>query len=107
MGRAEAVLGRGHVYDPLVDPRVRLVGAEVLRPSVLRTTWTDGAVRDLDLSSRMKGSAFRKMLAIPEVFRDFEIEEGGHGIRWINGIDFCADAMRIWADEQLAERKET
>ena len=103
MGRAEPALDRGSVYNPAKDPRVRLVGAEVLRPNVLRTTWTDGAVRDVDLASRMRGSAFAKMLAIPEVFRDFEVEEGGHGIRWINGIDFCADAVRIWADEQLAE----
>ena len=102
MGRADPTLDRGHVYDPTRDPRVRLVGAEVLRANVLRTTWTDGAVRDVDLSPRMEGSAFARMLAIPEVFRDFEVEEGGHGIRWINGIDFCADAVRTWADEQLA-----
>ena len=105
MGRAEPVMGRERIYDPLTHPRVRLLGAEVLRPNVLRTTWTDGAVRNVDLSDRMKGSAFLKMLAIPEVFRDFEVDEGGHGIRWINGVDFCADAMRIWGDEQLTGRE--
>lgn len=104
MGRVEPALGGGKVYDPEHDPRVRLTGAEVLRPGVLRTGWTDGAVRELDLTPRMRGSAFKRMLSIPEVFRDFEVERGGHGIRWINGIDFCADAMRIWADEQLLVR---
>ena len=101
MGRVESSVGRDRVYDPSTDPRVRLLGVEVLRANVLRTSWTDGAVRDVDLSARMKESAFLKMLAIPEVFRDFEVEEGGHGIRWVNGVDFCADAIRIWGDEQL------
>ena len=72
----------------------------MLRDRVLRVTWSDGVTRDVDFSHLGSKPATWRLTLVPEVFRDFEIEEGGHGIRWIHGFDQCADALRILADKQ-------
>ncbi|MEM7644335.1 MAG: DUF2442 domain-containing protein [Pseudomonadota bacterium] len=74
--------------------------ASVFSDGVLRVTWSDGVTRDVDFSHLDAERASWRLTLVPEVFRDFEIEEGGHGIRWINGFDQCADALRILADQQ-------
>ena len=88
------------VYDPETDPRVRLRAAAVVGDGLLRVTWSDDVTRDVDFSFLRDGKGLRHLTLVPEVFRDFEIEDGGHGIRWIHGFDQCADALRILADKQ-------
>ena len=93
-------------YDPVRDPVVHLVAAERLDVPWLRLTWDDGEMRDVDLSPWLTGSALLQMVAAPEVFRDFEIVHDGGGIAWVNGVDFCAQALRQLADRQLVDRME-
>ena len=75
---------------------------ETLDPGFLRVTWQDGASFDLDLLDWLTGSPMLEMLQIPEVFRDVTIEDGGWGLVWVNGVDFCSDALRLRAEEQNA-----
>ena len=71
----------------------------VAAPGVLRLTWNDGVTRDVDVSASPQRHPLLKMLNIPEVFRDVEAINNGGGIGWLNGADFCAQALRIRSDE--------
>ena len=96
------------LYDPRRDPMVFVTAAEVCGPTALRVTWTDGETREVDLAPWMTRHVVLEMLRIPEVFRDVAVIEGGSGVAWPNGADFCAQALRELADGQrAARRKET
>ena len=81
-------------------PNVKITGVSVQGAGVLRLTWDDGVVRDLDVSDMLTRHPLLKMLNIPEVFRDVEVINWGGGIGWPNGADFCAQALRMRSDEQ-------
>jgi hypothetical protein len=67
----------------------------------LRLTWDDGVTREVDVSAWLTHHPLLQMLNVPEVFRDVGLVEGGSGIAWANGADFCADALRLLSDEQV------
>ncbi|MGR3434778.1 MAG: DUF2442 domain-containing protein [Shimia sp.] len=104
MGRVEPDLEREAYVEGRPVPK--LAQAQSLRVGLLRLTWTDGVSRDVDVGHLFDHSrALARMLSIPEVWSDFEIEEGGHGLRWINGVDLCSDALRLRGDAQAAEKE--
>lgn len=72
----------------------------VQSPGVLRVTWDDGMTRNVDVSPMFSRHPVLAMLNIPEVFRDVSVVPGGGGVEWVNGADFSARSLRIWADEQ-------
>ena len=74
---------------------------EVRGSGFLRLTWDDGTKRDVDVTNWLVGRPLLEMLQVPEVFRDVSIVEGGGGLEWVNGVDFCADALRMRADSQF------
>jgi hypothetical protein len=41
---------------------------------------------------------------VPTTFETVEIVNKARALQWITGADFCADALRIMADEQLAAK---
>jgi hypothetical protein len=93
------------VYDPLTaGTLIRLVRIDVLRTPVLRVTFDDGAVRDVDFSPVIARSKWFHTLGVPTTFEDVEIVNNGRALQWVTGADFCADALRIMADEQLAAK---
>ncbi len=69
-------------------------------PGFLRLTWDDDVSRDVDITDWLKGRPLLELLQVPEVFRDVTIVEGGGGIEWANGVDFCAQALRLHSDAQ-------
>ena len=71
-----------------------------LEPGFLRLTWDDGVARDVDVSDWLTRHPTLEMLQSPEVFRDVSVVEGGGGIEWANGADFCAQSLRKKSDEQ-------
>lgn len=81
----------------------KLLSVKTPRPGVLDVVWSDGAHRRIDVTDRLKGHPLVQELKDPDLFRKVEIDEFGAGVAWPNGVDFCADAMRIWGDEQLTE----
>jgi hypothetical protein len=93
------------VYDPLTaGTLIRLVRIDVLRTPVLRVTFDDGAVRDVDFSPVIARSKWFHTLGVPTTFEDVEIVNNGRALQWVTGADFCADALRIMADEQLTAK---
>ena len=93
------------VYDPLTaGTLIRLVRIDVLNTPVLRVTFDDGAVRDVDFSPVIARSKWFHTLGVPTTFEDVEIVNNGRALQWVTGADFCADALRIMADEQLAAK---
>ena len=79
---------------------VSLTAVEPLEPGFVTLTWDDGVTREVDISDLMTGHAVLEMLQIPEIFRAVSLVEGGGGIEWENGADFCAQALRRHSDEQ-------
>jgi hypothetical protein len=93
------------IYDPLTaGTLIRLDRIDVLRTPVLRVTFDDGAVRDVDFSPVIARSKWFHTLGVPTTFEDVEIVNNGRALQWVTGADFCADALRIMADEQLAAK---
>ena len=94
------------IYDPYADPRLlRAVSVGVAGPGRLRVVFDDGAERVVDLSARMSASRWLRTLSEPATFETVEIINGGRAIQWITGADYCVDALRILADQQLAEQQ--
>lgn len=71
-----------------------------IEPGFLRLSWDDGVTRDVDVTDWLTRHPTLEMLQSVEVFRDVSIVEGGGGIEWVNGADFCAQALRLHSDEQ-------
>ncbi len=81
-------------------PNVKITAVKPRFPGHLTVVWDDGVSRDVDVSASLKGHALLDMLNIREVFDAFEVINGGSGIGWANGADFCAQALRMKADAQ-------
>lgn len=93
------------IYDPLTAKvQTRIIRADVVSTPVLRVMFDDGAVRDVDFSSVIAGSRWFHTLSVPTTFEDVEVIHNGRALQWVTGADYCADALRIMADEQLAAK---
>jgi hypothetical protein len=93
------------IYDPLAASAfIRLLRAEVVRTPVLRVTFDDGEVREVDFSPVIARSKWFRALDIPTTFEDFSIIHNGRALQWVTGADYCADALRVMGDEQLAAK---
>ena len=93
------------IYDPLTaQVQTRIVRIDVVSTPVLRVIFDDGAVRDVDFSSVIERSRWFRTLSVPTTFEDVEVIHNGRALQWVTGADYCADALRIMADQQLAEK---
>ena len=99
MGRVESIDGTDWVGTAQTP---KLSHAAPVETGQLSLAWTDGFEASIDLRSTLETSpsALVRSLLIPEVFIDFEVQDGGGAVRWINGVDFCADALRLEAETQ-------
>lgn len=83
----------------------KITSVRVERTGVLEIVWRDGAARFVDVSDKMRGHPLLVALRDPDLFAKAAVDEIGCGIAWPNGADFCADALRLWADEQENTRR--
>ncbi|MGB3553846.1 MAG: DUF2442 domain-containing protein [Jannaschia sp.] len=79
---------------------LRITSVVPLDPGFLSLTWNDGISREVDVSDWMTRHPVLEALRSPEIFRDVSVVDGGGGIEWANGADFCAQALRLKSDEQ-------
>jgi hypothetical protein len=94
------------IYDPLgAAQAIRISRIEVLTTPILRVTFDDGAVRDVDFSETITRSRWFHTLAVPTTFDSVEVVNDGRALQWITGADYCADALRILGDTQLAAKE--
>jgi very-short-patch-repair endonuclease len=82
----------------------RILNVTSVSSSVLCVTFDDGAAREVDFSDVISTSKWFRMLSVPTTFETVEVVNNGRALQWITGADFCADALRIMADEQLAAK---
>ena len=93
------------IYDPLASKEfLRIVRADVVRTPVLRVLFDDGVEREVDFSPVISRSRWFKTLDLPTTFETVDVIHNGRALQWITGADYCADALRILADEQLAAK---
>ena len=83
---------------------IRLTKAAPLSVGVLRLTWDDQETRDVDVAEWMQRPAHRAFMYDPNHFNQVSLVHWGGGIEWPCGLDFCAQALRMRADEQLAAK---
>ena len=96
------------IYDPLASKEfLRIVRADVVRTPVLRVLFDDGVEREVDFSPVIARSRWFKTLDLPTTFETVDVINNGRALQWITGADYCADALRILADEQLAAKGTT
>ena len=81
-------------------PDVRIQTVTPVLTGMLRISWDDGVTRDVDVSAWMRRHPLLEMLNDPDVFRDVSVVNNGGGVEWVNGADFCAQALRMLSDEQ-------
>jgi hypothetical protein len=94
------------VYDPLSAKKlIRIVRTDLVSTPVLRVLFDDGVERVVDFSDLVATSKWFRMLSVPTTFETVEVVNNGRALQWITGVDFCADALRIMADEQLAAKE--
>ncbi len=96
----------GEIYDPLtakVQARIKTI--EVVTTPVLRVAFEDGELRDVDFSAVIARSKWFHTLSVPTTFEDVEIINNGRALQWVTGADYCADALRIMADQQLRDKE--
>ncbi|MEX1257410.1 MAG: DUF2442 domain-containing protein [Gemmatimonadota bacterium] len=68
----------------------------------VRLEFTDGAVKDADLSEELFGEVFEP-LRNPQLFREGKLNEGTGTIEWPNGADFAPEFLsRIGSDVEQA-----
>ena len=97
---------RVEIYDPFsAAEQVRIVSIDASRTPVLKVEFSDGARREVDFSDLVARSKWFRTLGIQTTFEDVEIIHGGRALQWVTGTDYCADALRILGDRQLAERE--
>ena len=87
----------------------RITHTEILAHPVVRLTFDDGFAGFVDFSNLIGKGPASLPLADPVFFKTMQIGERGRSLDWIgpdgNGIDFCADALRIKAEEALVQAR--
>jgi Protein of unknown function (DUF2442) len=93
------------IYDPYASQDfLRILRVDVVGTPVLRVTFDDGITRDVDFAPVIAKSRLFRTLSIPTTFETVEVIHNGRALQWITGADYCADALRILADQQLASK---
>jgi len=62
--------------------------------------WDDGHTAHVDLASVIARHKVLTAIADPAVFADVRLSDDGWSIEWPCGIDFGAQQLRRWADQQ-------
>ena len=82
---------------------------EVPRHPVLRLTYDDGFSGEVDFSDTIARGGLMTPLKDPALFAKAKIGEGGRSLGWVGAegddIDFCADALRFKAEEQVVRER--
>jgi hypothetical protein len=82
----------------------RLIATALAGELRLTLQWDDGRSGQVDLRGVVGARAVLRPLSDPEVFAGARISDDGWSLEWPGaGIDFGAQQLRRWADEQAGE----
>lgn len=71
----------------------RVVTVEVPRDFVLRVSFDDGLIREVDLQTRLWGPVFEPLLRDPALFRQVFVDHELGTVAWPNGADLDPDVL--------------
>jgi hypothetical protein len=87
----------------------KIVRATIPRYPVVRLIFDDGFAGEVDFAEMIAGGGVMTLLGDPAAFAQVKIGEGGRSLGWIdavgNDVDFCADALRFQAEEQVVRER--
>ena len=93
------------VYDPAATADfIHIVRVDLLSTPIIKVLFDDGAERTIDFSPVIARSKWFRTLDVPTTFETVEVINNGRALQWETGADYCADALRILGDEQLAAK---
>lgn len=96
------------IYDPMTAAKpIQILDIKVVETPVLEVCFDDGLTARIDFSDVIKRSRWFHTLSVPTTFADVEIVNNGRALQWITGADYCADALRILADEQAKTKRKS
>jgi hypothetical protein len=72
----------------------RILKAEAVGDSILRITFTNGDLRDYDITPLLTNRTFSP-LRQPAFFKSFTVESGGYAIVWNDAIDLSE--YELWS----------
>jgi hypothetical protein len=81
----------------------KLTGVSVAGPQVLALAWDDGRNAAVDLAATVAGRKALAAIAGANAFARAELSDDGWSVEWPGGIDFGAQQLRRWAEEQAGE----
>ena len=81
----------------------KLVSVAVVGPSTLELGWDDGHQARVDIASVLDAFVALAALRDPATFASVVLSADGWSLEWPGGIDFGAQQLRRWADEQAGE----
>lgn len=70
---------------------------------ILSLLWDDNRTATVDLNAVIASRPALAALAEPSLFMQAALSEDGWSVEWPCGIDFGAQQLRRWADEQSGE----
>src|SRR5947209_2119848 len=85
-------MGTSHAHRAVAVIAPRVTKATALDPFVVRVTFADGEVRDVDVEPLLDGPVFAA-LRDPSVFERVDVDEFGETIVWPNGADLDPDVL--------------
>jgi Protein of unknown function (DUF2442) len=71
----------------------RIHSVELLGGFVLRLTFDDGTIREIDLEAELWGPVFEPLRDDPQLFRQVRVDEELGTIVWPNGADLDPDVL--------------
>ena len=74
-----------------LGPLVRVINAQPIRRFVVRVSFADGTVKEIDLAPFLHGPMFEALRNDPALFRAMRI--AGNTIAWENGADIDPDVL--------------
>jgi hypothetical protein len=71
---------------------IHVIFAQYIRDYVVRIGFSNGVVKEVDLSSELYGEVFEP-LRDDKVFKHFRVDEETRTISWPNGADFAPEYL--------------
>lgn len=85
---------------------VRMASAEPWDGLWVWLSFTDGSIKDVDLTPYLNGAVFQPLRENPELFRRVCGDEELGTIVWENGADLCPEVLYYgWTPEAWAEER--
>jgi hypothetical protein len=81
----------------------KITGVAVIGDKQIEVSWDDGHVANVDVGEVIAAHKVLAPLKKKAEFARVSVSKDGWSLEWPSGIDFGAEQVRRWADEQAGE----